>query len=505
MLVSDGYFVLYESLCFSLLTVNFAYHTLKAMCADKRLTSALPTCCGGYTDRKPEATLPWADVLLEYRNERTTYSKFRSLLLNYSLNSTETTQKLIYFFLYLAGGNAERCASWGRYACDPVDSNNHARIGPSSGWRGHCHHRKSCQDVDHGGLGKWLHSVRYHWTTAGCQIWVKVDVAGLIALVHVPDQTGYVRTSDTHPATQNLVDYDLTVSFFHVHWDSTNVPAGKLPYPHVSDNQCDGGEIRDEYCFCSTTLQEEIVFSAFPASKEVVLSQLKVGHFDPDMLEGYTTLAASTPEITVYKKDDEADYSIDTIFRVVNVYTGGFLYLKNVRSKVSVCNDAFSFRTPVSFYNLNNPTILDAEYELEAYLDHVNNHDSAPPFTCTSLMKHFDYPNASPPHVAGCSEAFKSGRYEFRNPENPSQTVSFGDGERGNLNAVLASIVLSPEATSPTVTLDPAGGAITDPWDKVVKLMSRFELTREAHVRRMDGFIAGNTRSIIGVAPHSHP
>lgn len=120
-------------------------------------------------------------------------------------------------------------------------------------------------------------------------------------------------------------------------------------------------------------------------------------------------------------------------------------------------------------------------------------------------MKHFDYPNASPPHVAGCSEAFKSGIFEYINPENPSQIVSFGTGVRGDLNAVLASIVLSPEATSPAATLDPAGGAIRDPWDKVVKLMSRFELTREAHVRRMDGFIAGNTRSIIGVAPHGPP
>ena len=348
--------------------------------------------------------------------------------------------------------------------------------------------------------------MRYHWTTktVGCQIWVKVDVEGLLALVHVPEQTGYVRTSDTYPATQSLVDYDQTVSFFHVHWDSTNVPAGKLPYPHVSDNQCDGGEIRGEYCFCSTTLQEELVFSAFPTSKDVVLSQLKVGHFAPGMLEGYT-LAASTSEIAVYKKDGEADYSINTIFRVVNVYTGDFLYLKNVRSIVSVCNGAFSFRTPVSFYDILNPKILDAEYELEAYLEHANNHDSAPPFTCMSLMKHFDYPNASPPHVAGCSEAFKSGIFEYINPENPSQIVSFGTGVRGDLNAVLASIVLSPEATSPAATLDPAGGAIRDPWEKVLKLMSRFELTREAHVRRMDGFIAGNTRSIIGVAPHGPP
>jgi len=86
---------------FSLLTVNFAYHTLKAMCADKRLTSALPTCCGGYSDRKPESTLQWADVLLEYRNERTTYSKSRSLVLTYSLDFLETTHLLRFYIVWL--------------------------------------------------------------------------------------------------------------------------------------------------------------------------------------------------------------------------------------------------------------------------------------------------------------------------------------------------------------------------------------------------------------------
>ena len=68
-----------------------------AMCADKRLPSALSTCCGGYIDRHPVAR-EWADVLSEYRGELLTYN-----------------------------GNTERCTSWDRSICDPE------RIGPFQG------------------------------------------------------------------------------------------------------------------------------------------------------------------------------------------------------------------------------------------------------------------------------------------------------------------------------------------------------------------------------------
>lgn len=103
MLVSDGYLVLYESACFqpSNSQLRLTY-SVKAMCANKNLTSALPTCCGGYPDRKPESTSPWADVLTEYRNERTTYSKSRSLVvLTYSLDFLETTHLLRFYIVWL--------------------------------------------------------------------------------------------------------------------------------------------------------------------------------------------------------------------------------------------------------------------------------------------------------------------------------------------------------------------------------------------------------------------
>jgi len=68
-----------------------------AMCADKRLPSALSTCCGGYSDRHP-VDREWADVLSEYRGELLTYN-----------------------------GNSGRCTSWGRSICDPE------RLGPFQG------------------------------------------------------------------------------------------------------------------------------------------------------------------------------------------------------------------------------------------------------------------------------------------------------------------------------------------------------------------------------------
>ena len=123
-----------------------------AACADKRLPSATSTCCG-YTAVGGGGRETWADMLSEYRNERLTYD-----------------------------GNEVRCQNWkdiplGRVVCD-----NPARIGPSSMWTGHCQHHMSCKDFGDGDGGRWMESVWYHWTSQPCEIKVKIDVEGMVAV-----------------------------------------------------------------------------------------------------------------------------------------------------------------------------------------------------------------------------------------------------------------------------------------------------------------------------------
>lgn len=143
------------------------------MCGNKRIPSALSTCCGGYEDRPPYACgegandCPKADVLSEYRREKLTYA-----------------------------GNEARCQDWGRSSCDPQ------RIGPTGGHGGHCTYHQSCADI--GANDRHLKDLtRWHWSTASCSIQIKIQTGGLIAIVHAPEETKTVRGEDFYPTGKN--------------------------------------------------------------------------------------------------------------------------------------------------------------------------------------------------------------------------------------------------------------------------------------------------------------
>jgi len=158
------------------------------MCGNKKLPSAISTCCGSYDDRLPSVSSQddYADVLSEYRGERLTYK-----------------------------GNENRCADWNRTVCDP------SRIGPFSGFTGHCLSHQSCRDVSSNAIFL-KDGNRYHWTNETCSIQVKVQDDGLIAIVHAPAETTFIRTTnDTYPVVQSHVNAEKTVAYFHVNWENT--------------------------------------------------------------------------------------------------------------------------------------------------------------------------------------------------------------------------------------------------------------------------------------------
>ena len=125
-------------------------------------------------------------------------------------------------------GNEARCAAWGgsRSACDPD------RIGPFHGSAGHCFHRQSCRDVS--SSKEWIKDhTRYHWTTASCSIQVKVQSDGKLAIVHDPEKTtlaGWGKVAGVYPDVQSHVNAEKTVSYFHVHWNPSDVEVGKVRF-----------------------------------------------------------------------------------------------------------------------------------------------------------------------------------------------------------------------------------------------------------------------------------
>jgi hypothetical protein len=336
---------------------------------------------------------------------------------------------------------------------------------------------------------------------------VKIDPDGLIAILHAPEKTRTQFGSRDYPQVQSHVHTNKTVSYFHVQWDISNIGVGKLEYPHVTDNACDGGTISGEFCVCDTTVTTSTVFKALP-SRDSVLSDLFIGAFDPTvMYDEYIVLVESTADdgVSVYKKSSSDDYTEDTIFRIKDTYTGKYSFYKNTDSTVSVCNGSFFFRNPPTFYDVVDPQLVSAYHEVDAYLDYVDRHKNTPPFVCMSLSKHFGYSNPSPQHVLGCSNAYISGVFSWINPNNASDIISFGTGERGDLRAVSASILLNSDALSATLDSDPSFGGLKEPVHKIMQMMRGLSFVRSFSHRRTERLISKIAQDILGQAPYGTP
>jgi uncharacterized protein (DUF1800 family) len=83
--------------------------------------------------------------------------------------------------------------------------------------------------------------------------------------------------------------------------------------------------------------------------------------------------------------------------------------------------------------------IRDAQYEVEATLDHYFFHDNVAPFISYRLIQRLITSNPSPRYVSEVSSAFKMGRYVF-------DGMTYGTGKYGDLAATFAAMYLDREA-----------------------------------------------------------
>jgi hypothetical protein len=163
---------------------------------------------------------------------------------------------------------------------------------------------------------------------------------GLVALHHNPGNTS---------PTVGHVDIEESQNYFSVHWGSNST--GDEQFPSSTSNQCGNGvcQIYDgETCLCDTLVSESIVFTSLPTQAEA-LAQLSIGAFQPEMFDsGQYELIESSNGVEVWKRNFKAtlttqssntleDYSPHTIFKVMDEKQE-YIYLKNVRSDVQVCD-----------------------------------------------------------------------------------------------------------------------------------------------------------------------
>lgn len=93
---------------------------------------------------------------------------------------------------------------------------------------------------------------------------------------------------------------------------------------------------------------------------------------------------------------------------------------------------------------------LTAPAALEVVLDSLMAHPNTAPFIGKQLIQQLVSSNPSPAYVSRVSAAFTAGKYS-----------TFGTGQRGDLAATVAAVLLDPEARSATVAAN--GGKLRDP------------------------------------------
>ena len=105
-------------------------------------------------------------------------------------------------------------------------------------------------------------------------------------------------------------------------------------------------------------------------------------------------------------------------------------------------------RTLLSGVSLPNGHLAPAA--LEAVLDSVMQHPNTAPFIGRQLIQHLVSSNPSPAYTSRVASAFTSGRH-----------ANFGTGQRGDLAATVAAVLLDPEARSATTAYN--AGKLRDP------------------------------------------
>jgi len=341
----------------------------------------------------------------------------------------------------------------------------------------------------------------YSWLNKPCSVQVQVHSNGWINIVE-PQPDG----------STGLPEFALdSANVFRVRWENDQFPThssgckSKGIATSVA-SECTPAN-RNTY-LCTITVEDAAVFknTAKIPSKEELEAVLFVGSFPPeDFNSTYTQCTselcnqnlakADVDTVRVYNRGGQStlNLNLDTIFELPGRLAGSSkVYLRNRVSTVRV--GSFSFRNPPTFMPLlgerfnqitwwgESVALLDANYEVEALLDHLFEHDNTAPFIAHRLIQRLVTSNPSPRYVKAVVAAFRTGVYA-----PAGRTFS---GRYGDLGATVAAVLLDREARSTTLDADPTHGKLREPLLKVVHVLRAMEYTphagREVVLKQME-------------------
>jgi uncharacterized protein (DUF1800 family) len=112
--------------------------------------------------------------------------------------------------------------------------------------------------------------------------------------------------------------------------------------------------------------------------------------------------------------------------------------------------------------------------DLNAALDNIFAQPSLSPFVCKQLIQHLVTSNPSPAYIKRVATVFDSGSFS-------NSGATFGSGQRGDLQAVIAAILLDPEARrgDDSTTANAADGHLREPILYIANILRAFGTTSD--------------------------
>jgi uncharacterized protein (DUF1501 family)/uncharacterized protein (DUF1800 family) len=315
----------------------------------------------------------------------------------------------------------------------------------------------------------------YMWTNQTCTTQIQVYGSGQIGMFDPSAQQFFILQNSSN-------------NVFRVWWANNAYPtssAGVCPTGCRSASTVDGPS-----CICNFTVTTASAFSATgdlnalagDGAVSALAGRLFIGASRPGLYDDGTyrqcTDAACTNlnGVTVWLHSSDSGNGLSplTIFELPPFRAGRRpRYLFNRISTVSV-GSAFSFRNPPRFtpllgeqsdsgqeYHRDALWTTQAEYEVEALLEHLHEYDSTAPFVAYRFIQQMVTSNPSPRYVTEVVKAFRTGRYG-------SEVFS---GKYGDLAATVYAVLMDREARSPLLETDPTFGMLRDPLLKTYHLM----------------------------------
>jgi uncharacterized protein (DUF1800 family) len=132
-------------------------------------------------------------------------------------------------------------------------------------------------------------------------------------------------------------------------------------------------------------------------------------------------------------------------------------------------NVAAKILLPVNGTVTTLPAGQTAEKDLSGALDNLFAQSSLPPFVSKQLIQHLVSSNPSPAYIARVAGVFVSGTFS-------GGGVTLGSGQRGDMQAVIAAILLDPEARrgDSLSTVNPGDGHFREPVLYIANILRAF-------------------------------